>query len=129
MRKTVCLLLAVLMTGIFVFLYNRGYMVVKSLSAVTFIGSPRGAGAKFTSCNGYIKRIIHFKESGTFHYFLDVELSKGDMSVELLDSDNQNIMKLNPENNHAAITVESKKKYYLVVNFKSATGRYSIIRE
>ena len=48
------LILAALMTGIFVFLYNRGYMVVKSLSAVTFIGSPKGIGENFTSCSGYI---------------------------------------------------------------------------
>lgn len=123
------LILAVLMAGIFVFLYNRGYMVAKSLSAVTFIGSSKGAGANFTSCSGYIKRIIRFRESGTLYYYLDAELSKGDILVELLDSDKQSIMKLNRENNHASITVESKKKYYLVVNFKSATGRYSLIRQ
>jgi len=80
------LILATLMTSIFVFLYNRGYMVVKSLSAVTFIGSPKGTGAKFTSCSGYIKRIVRFRESGTLSYYLDAELSKGDILVELLDS-------------------------------------------
>ena len=123
------LILAVLMAGIFVFLYNSGYMVVKSLSAVTFIGSPKGTGASFSSCNGYMKRIVRFRESGTRDYYLDAELSKGDIFVELLDSDKQSIMKLNRENNQASITVESKKKYYFVVNFKSATGRYSLIRQ
>ena len=123
------LIVAVLMAGIFIFLYNRGYMVVKSLSAVTFIGSSKGAGANFTSCSGYIKRIVRFRESGTLYYYLDAELSKGDILVELLDSGKHSIMKLNCENNHASITVESKKKYYLVVNFKSATGCYSLIRQ
>ena len=123
------LILAALMTSIFVFLYNRGYMVVKSLSAVTFIGSPKGTGANFTSCSGYIKRIVRFKESGTLHYYLDAELSKGDIFVEILDSKKQSIAKLTRENNHASISVESKKKYYLVVNFKSATGCYSLIRQ
>ena len=123
------LILAALMTSIFVFLYNRGYMVVKSLSAVTFIGSPKGTGAKFTSCSGYFKRIVRFQESGTLSYYLDAELSKGDILVELLDSGKHSIMKLNRENNHASITVESKKKYYLVVNYISATGRYSLIRQ
>ena len=117
------------MAGIFLFLYNSGYMAVKLLSAVTFIGSSKGTGAKFTSCNGSIKRILRFKESGTFHYVLDAELSKGDMFVEILDSGKHSIMKLSRENNHASITVERKKKYFLVVNFKSATGRYSIIWE
>ena len=123
------LILAALMTSIFVFLYNRGYMVVKSLSAVTFIGSPKGTGANFTSCSGYIKRIVRFKESGTLYYYLDAELSKGDIFVEILDSKKQSIAKLTRENNHASISVESKKKYYLVVNFKSATGCYSLIRQ
>lgn len=123
------LIIAVLMAGIFIFLYDRGYMVVKSLSAVTFIGSSKGAGANFTSCSGYIKRIVRFRESGTLYYYLDAELSKGDILVELLDSGKHSIMKLNRENYHASITVESKKKYYLVVNFKSATGRYSLIRQ
>ena len=122
-------ILAGLMAGIFLILYNSGYMIVKSLSAVTFIGSPKGTGANFTSCSGYIKRIVRFKESGTLHYYLDAELSKGDIFVEILDSKKQSIAKLTRENNHASISVENRKKYYLVVNFISATGRYSLIRQ
>ena len=122
-------LLGILLTSIFVFLYNTGYMVINAKSAVSFVGSTKGTGATFTSCNGYLKRIIRFNEGGTYHFFLDAELSKGDMSVELLDSGKQNIMKLDRLKNSASITVESKKKYYLVVNFKTATGRYSLIRQ
>ena len=122
-------ILAGLMAGIFLIIYNSGYMIVKSLSAVTFIGSPKGTGANFTSCSGYIKRIVRFKESGTLHYYLDADLSKGDIFVEILDSQKQSIAKLTRENNHASISVENRKKYYLVVNFISATGRYSIIRQ
>jgi len=122
-------LLLFFLTVLFVFLYNQGYMIVKSYSAVTFIGSARGTGARFTSCNGYLKRIIRFKEEGNRTFILDAELSKGDLSVELLDSAKQRIMKLDCVNNSASVTVERNKKYYLVVNFKSATGRYSISSE
>ena len=122
-------ILAGLMAGIFLILYNSRYMIVKSLSSVTFIGSPKGTGANFTSCSGYIKRIVRFKESGTLHYYLDADLSKGDIFVEILDSQKQSIAKLTRENNHASISVENRKKYYLVVNFISATGRYSLIRQ
>ena len=122
-------LLLLFLTGLFVFLYNQGYMIVKSYSAVTFIGSARGTGARFTSCNGYLKRVIRFKEEGNHTFILDAELSKGDLSVELLDSAKQRIMKLDCVNNSGSVTVGRNKKYYLVVNFKSATGRYSIIRE
>ena len=102
-------LLGILLTSIFVFLYNTGYMVINAKSAVSFVGSTKGTGATFTSCNGYLKRIIRFKEGGTYHFFLYAELSKGDMSVELLDSGKQNIMKLDRLKNCASITVESKK--------------------
>ena len=121
--------LAVAMLGVFYFLYSQGYMISKSISAVTFIGSTKGTSARFSSCSGYIKRVIKFKEDSTYTFILDAELSKGDMSVDLLDSTKQKIMQLNYSNRSASITVERKKKYYLVINFKSATGRYALIRE
>jgi len=123
------IILAVMFVGIFVILYNLGYMVLKSTSAVTFIGSAKGNSAKFTSCSGYMKRVIRFKTDGAYIISLDAELSKGDMSVELLDSDKKKIMLLNCADNCASITVEKNKKYYLVINFRSATGRYTLIRK
>ena len=123
------IILTVILVGIFVFLYNQGYMVLKSTSAVAFVGSTRGNSARFTSCSGYMKRIIRFKADGAYTFVLDAELSKGDMSVELLDSTKQKIMQLNCANRSASITVEKRKKYHLVINFMSATGRYALIRE
>lgn len=123
------IILTVVMLGVFIFLYSQGYMVSKSISAVVFIGSTKGNSAKFSSCSGYMKRVIKFKEDGTYTFVLDAELSKGDMSVELIDSTKQKIMQLNCFNRSASITVEKKKKYYLVINFRSATGRYALIRE
>lgn len=123
------IILIALMSGVFIFLYNQGYMVAKSISAVTFIGSAKGNGATFTSCNGYMKRVVKFKTDGTYTFVLDAELSKGDITVELLDSAKQKIMQLNCSNQSETITVVKKMKYYLVINFKSATGRYTLIRE
>ena len=122
------LLIAVLV-GLFVFLYNQGYMVINSKSAVSFIGSASSSGASFTSCNGYTKRIVRFPSDGIYTYIFDAQLSKGDMSVELLDSAQQRIMQLNSTNRSASVSIEKKKKYYLIINFKSATGRYTLIRE
>ncbi|MBQ3193398.1 MAG: hypothetical protein IJB59_07525 [Oscillospiraceae bacterium] len=123
------IILTVVMLGVFIFLYSQGYMVLKSTSAVAFIGSTKGNSARFSSCSGYMKRVIRFKADGTYTFVLDAELSKGDMSVELLDSTKQKIMQLNCSNRSGSITVEKKKKYYLVINFSSATGRYTLIRE
>ena len=123
------IILTVVMLGVFIFLYSQGYMVFKSISAVAFIGSTRGNSARFTSCSGYMKRVIKFKADGTYTFVLDTELSKGDMSVELLDFTKQKIMQLNCSKRSDSITVEKKKKYYLVINFRSATGKYTLIRE
>ena len=123
------IIMTAMMLGIFVFLYNRGLMVFKSISAATFVGAAKGNGAKFSSCSGYMKRVVTFKETGTYTFVLDAQLSKGDMSVELLDSAKQKILQLNCADRSASITVEQKKKYYLIVHFRSATGSYSLIRE
>ena len=130
MEKVVLLIvLSVAMLGIFVFLYNQGFMISKAISAVSFVGSAKGNSAKVTSCTGYIKRVIRFKADGTYTFALDAELSKGEMSVEILDSTKQKIMQLNCSNQEASITVEKNRKYYLLINFKSATGRYVIVQE
>lgn len=117
------------MLVLFVFLYNQGYMVFKSISAVTFLGAEKGTGASFSSCSGSMKRVIRFKEDGTYTFLLDAELSKGSMSVELKDSAKQKIMQLNPDSRKASVFVEKKKKYFLVINFRSATGKYTLVRK
>lgn len=122
-------LLVTILVAVFVFLYSQGYLAITSKSAVTFIGSARGNSASFTSCSGFIKRIVRFKGDGIHSFVLDSELCKGDMSVELLDSAKNRVMLLTPVNHNASIAVEKKKKYYLIINFKSATGRYSLRRE
>lgn len=123
------LMLAGLFVILFVFLYNRGYMVFKSMSAVTFIGSARGNGAKFSSCDGYMKRVIRFREDGSYAFSLDAQLSKGDISVQLTDSSGETIMELDCTNPTASISARKKEKYCLTIHFRSATGRYALIRE
>jgi len=123
------IIIAALMPGIFIFLYDQGYMVLKSISAVTFLGSAKGNGASFSSCSGSMKRVIKFREDGTYTFTLDAELSKGSISVELIDSAKQKIMQLNPVNRKGSAAVEKKKKYFLVITFIAATGKYTLIRE
>lgn len=123
------ILLTVVMLGIFVFLYSQGYMVSRAIHAATFIGARKGNIARFTACSGYMKRVIKFQADGTYSFVLDAELSKGDMSVELLDSAKQKILQLNCSNRRDSVAVEKKKRYYLVITFRSATGRYALIRE
>ena len=122
-------LLTAFLMGVFFFLYHQGYMVVKSTSAVSFIGSAKGNAARFTSCNGYIKRIVRFKDNGMHTFSLDLELSKGNVVIELLDSAQNRIMQLDSANRSGSVSAEKGKKYYLIIHFQSATGRYALVRE
>ena len=127
MIKAIILLAA--LTALFLILYERGLMAINSKSAVSFIGSPGGTGARFTSCSGSIKRIVRFKEDSTYNFLLDTDLTKGHVSIELLDDHKHPVMKLDPAHPRGTVTAEQGKKYYLITRFRSATGRYSLIRE
>lgn len=107
------------------FLYINGYMVVASKRAFMFLGSKRGKKAMFSSCTGYIKRVVKFKESKIYHVDFNVELEKGEVTLELLDKKKQLIVSLNG-NESSKIEVESGERYYMILRFKSATGSYEV---
>ena len=109
-------------------LYINGYMVVASKRAFMFLGSKRGKKAMFSSCTGYIKRVIKFKESKVYHVNFGLELEKGEVALELLDEKKQIILSLNG-NDTSEIEVESRKRYYMILRFKSATGNYEVTWE
>lgn len=127
MGKTVVMIL--IAAGVFYLLYSNGYMIINRKTALTYFGSRKGTSANFTSCSGYIKRIVRFKADQKSTFRLNAELTKGDVSVELLDSSKTRIMYLDRTSPSAEITVEKNRKYYLIINFQSASGRYSLIRE
>ena len=108
------------------FLYINGYMVFNNKKALTFIGSQRGNKASYTSCNGYMKRVVKFKESRNYAFSLNVKLSKGDMRIELLNDKKQMIMRLDENNPKAAVEVEADRRYYLVYRFDKASGNYEL---
>lgn len=106
-------------------LYINGYMILTSKRAMMFIGTQRGKEARFTVCTGYIRRVIKFEESRDYEFVFDTELSKGSVSVELLDSSKKRVMFLK-ENRCGAVSVEACKRYYLMIRFESATGNYNL---
>ena len=122
-------LFAILFCILMYFLYINGYMIINAKRAVTFIGSIRGrgmCGASFRSCSGYMKRIMRFRESRAYHFVLDAKLVSGEMEVEILDRDKKVIMHLDEHSPEAAIEVDAKMRYTLIVRFKSATGDFKM---
>ena len=110
------------------FLYINGYMVVVSKRAFMFLSSKRGKKAIFSSCTGYIKRVVKFKESKRYHIDFRLELEKGEVTLELLDAKKQVLLSMNSSEG-AKLEAESGQRYYMILRFKSATGSYEIIWE
>ena len=100
-------------------------MVVASKRAFMFLGSKRGKKAMFSSCTGYIKRVVKFKENKLYHVDFRLELEKGGVMLELLDARKQVILSLNGSEG-AKIEVKSGERYYMILRFKSATGSYEV---
>lgn len=114
---------------VFYILYVQGVLIVNTKRAVMFVGSIRGKDncrANFTSCSGYMKRVIKFKESKTYSFVLHSELEKGEIEVKILDATKQPIMTLNHIKQTAMIAVDKKRRYYLIFTFKSASGKYEL---
>lgn len=122
MAKVIILLF--LIGILFYYLYINGFLVIQSKRAIVYVGSLRGNRAKFVSCTGYTKRIIRFEESKTYRMVLNSELSKGKLSVTILDSEKNPLFSLDKDIQNGVIYAEKGKKYYLIMRFKSATGNY-----
>ena len=124
MGKTIILLLII---GIvFYLLYINGLLSIQSKRAVLYIGSLKGNSARFSSCTGYSKRVIRFRDSRTYCVFFDSKLTKGDVSVEILNPAKQTVVCLDCNTPNGSINAEKGKRYYLLICFQSATGRYTL---
>ena len=130
MEKIIAPTILLIIMGIgFYFLYINGYLVTNAKRAVMYIGSLGGRKANFSSCTGYTKRVIKFKESGSVHFNLALEISKGEVTMELLDTNKHCILQLSNTQPSSVIQIEAKKRYFLVFRFKSASGSYLLTWE
>ena len=121
------IIILIVLSGVFYLLYSNGYMVVSKKRALMFVGSIRGlrnCKATFTSCNGHMRRVVRFRESRVYAFTLHTELTAGEMTMELLDSDKKVIMELNSEKQMGSVDINCKKRYYLVFRFQTASGSY-----
>ena len=111
---------------LFYVLYINGYMIMQSKRALMYVGTDRGKKASFTSCSGYTKRVVKFEEDRSYYFDLKLELTKGDVMVEILDSGKQCLLSLGQNTTEGSITAEKGKRYYMVVRFRAASGNYTV---
>lgn len=119
----------VLMAALFYLLWISGYMVLNAKRAVLFVGSLRGKNkceVTFSSCDGYVKKVIKFKESRGYTFNLDGEVSKGSLHVIVETRNKEKLLELTPAVKTGFLTVDEKCRYYLVLKFEKAEGRFKL---
>ena len=106
-------------------LYCQGFAVLRRTSAImiVFRHGKNADKATLASCTGWVKHAGKFCESKTYEFFLDAQLSKGNVEVMLLDRKKQPLMKLNPQSPACKIELDVRNRYYLRWEFKSVTGK------
>ena len=115
---------------LFYVLYDRGYMPVKSMSAIHFIGN-MGAGtnkasAAFGSATGQIKRVLRFKESKPYEFTFKGKISKGTVQAYVLESNKIPELVLDSECSSGIVHAVKGQRYYLVIRFQNASGEYTL---
>ena len=105
-------------------LYCRGLMAAKSITAVYFLFRPGKSRdrASLNSCSGWISHRVRFREEGSCTFSLDLQLSKGDAEVFLLDGKKRELLRLNRQLSTGAAELKRKGRYYLRWEFARATG-------
>ena len=125
MKEASLLLIPAAAAGMWL-LYQNGLMVLNSKRALSFVGSDRGHRASFTACTGTVRRILRFSESKTLRVVFSPVLTKGSVTMELLNSQKQPLLLLDETHPTGSIAVEKGQRYQLVFHFQSATGEYSL---
>ena len=107
-------------------LYMNGLIPITVKSTVMFIGSTKCKKATFTSCNGYIKRIVRLEGDRAYTFILDSKLTAGSMSVELIDKNKQTVLQLDEMKKTETVVVQKDMRYTLIIRFHSASGQYEL---
>lgn len=116
--------------GLLYWLYINGYLTVSAKSAVAFVGSMRAGQnlceAVFTSCSGYVMRIVRFRESRDYQFFLAGQTDRGSVIVEVQNRAKLPVLLLDADHRCGTLHPDCKQRYYLVVRFHAASGNFRL---
>ncbi len=107
-------------------LYCQGFAVLRRTVAIIFVfrHGKNADKATLDSCTGWIKHAGRFRESKTYEFFLDAQLSKGNVEVILMDRKKQPLMQLSPQSPACNIELVVINRYYLRWEVNGATGKW-----
>lgn len=111
-------------------LYLCGCLTVTSKRAVTFLGSSNWkahhCGASFSSCTGYIRRVLKFKEDRPCRFTFSDRSTRGLVRVELLDKNGALLLRLDKNTPTGNILADKSGRYTLICRFQNADGGYRL---
>ena len=111
-------------------LYDRGYLPVKSISAIHFIGNMSAgtnkASGAFGSASGQIRRVLRFKESKPYEFTFKGKITKGTVQAYVLESNKIPDLVLDNDCPSGIVHAVKDQRYYLVIRFQNASGEYTL---
>lgn len=113
---------------IFYILYINGFAVIKSVTCIKCLAPIGKYNSKVSvlKCDGYIKRIIKFKESRKYHFNFNCNISNGYISAKVENKFGESLLELDSNNRNDTLDVKSFERYYLILSFKKADGDVEI---
>lgn len=105
---------------------RMSFGLVQRKTALLYVSSLSGNRARFIRCNGEVRRTAAVRKDGLHTFTLDTKLTKGMLSVTLLDSEKQPILTLTSEHRSETATVCKDKRYFLLFTFAHASGSYEL---
>lgn len=114
----------VIFAGVMVFLYFNGIIETTCKAALVFFHERTGQSEKFqmNRCTGTLKRIMKFKEEGTYEFTLDYSFAKGSAEAVILDRQKVEMARLDGDCCRTAFFVNKGERYYIKWKFSSASG-------
>lgn len=126
----ICILLMTFLIILFYTLWINGYLIISRKTAKLFIASFRNkkrCRIKFVSCNGYIKKILKFKENRSYDFCLNGIVENGLIMAEIRDNNKKILLHMDSNIPNATINVDKKCRYYLILKFEEATGELEFL--
>lgn len=124
MVKLILILVAIVI--IFYVLYMNGFVALNGKKAATYMAAPGGKRVSFSACNGATKRVIKFKESRTYEFTFEPSLNTGAVTMTLLDYNKKKVLVLDGNTRTGSVEAEAGKRYFMIFQFKTASGKYEI---
>lgn len=109
--------------------YWGAIAAAKSIRAIIFMFLPGKNADKVTldTCTGWVRHMGRFYENKTYSFVFDVQLTKGDVEVSLLNQKKQTLLKFSRRFPSQTISLDGRdSKYYLRWEFKNASGKCAL---